>query len=435
MGAIANRAALSNLATITGPTVIESLTEAQLTDLQVGLSLLGYPVGDIDGLIGRKTRNAWAEYKADVFPGNPLMIGAESIDRLRQDILQLAAWETGNFASRDGTVHAIRGMCQAMGIGLPAQVAYVLATTQWETAQTFQPVKEAFWLDEAWRQSNLHYYPYYGRGYVQLTWDKNYKAYSDILGIDLVSDPDRALDPTVSLFVLVHGFKTGTFTGRRITDFINPHVTDFLGARRCINGTDRASEIADLAQKFLAATPPVAPVVTQTPVAVAVAAVAPVVAPAAGGDPAIEKLLLRPIARAAAYELKRLHPQVTFTSGRRDKASQARAMAENSVGRRTWISETYRVNKASQACQQWVLDNPQATTAAEIAAGLLATMNALTDTELGQLSRHLSGDAFDIQPMEPDHANIKGSINALAGLRTFLDREGGLVRWHAEFNA
>ncbi len=62
-------------------------------------------------------------------------------------------------------------------------------------------------------------------------------------------------------------------------------------------------------------------------------------------------------------------------------------------------------------------------------------MNALTDTELGQMSRHLSGDAFDIQPIEPDNANIKAAIRALPGLRLFLDQEGGLVQWHAEFNA
>ena len=430
MGAIADRAALSTLATVASPNLLDNLGKAQLAELQVALSLLGYPVGGIDGLIGPRTRNAWAEYKSDVFPGNPQLIGAESIARLRQDLLKLAAWETANFASKQGTIDAIKGMCQAMGLGLPTQIAYVLATTQWETAQTFQPVKEAFWHDEAWRKANLPYYPFYGRGYVQLTWQGTYKAYSDILGINLVSNPDRAMEPSVALFVLVHGFKTGTFTGRKITDFINPGLTDFVNARRCINGTDKATEIASLAEKFLAAAAPVA-----GPAPTAAVAAAPV-APADEGatDPAIEKLLLRSIARAAAYELKRLHPQVVFTSGRRDKAAQARAMAENCVGRPNWISQTYTPNKASQACQQWVLSNPQATTAQEIAAGLLVTMNTLTDTELGQMSRHLSGDAFDIQPTEPDTANIKETIRALPGLRTFLDREGGLVRWHAEFN-
>ena len=152
-------------------------------------------------------------------------------------------------------------------------------------------------------------------------------------------------------------------------------------------------------------------------------------------DPLIERLNLRPIARQAAYELKRQHPQVVFTSGRRDKAGQARAMAENSAGRPSWISETYAPNKASVACQKWVLDNPQARAVDQIAAGLLGVMNTLSDTELGQMSRHLSGDAFDIQPVEPDHRNIKGTIRTLAGLRNFFDRDGGLIRWHAEFNA
>jgi hypothetical protein len=432
MGAIADRAALPNLATVTSPSLVDNLSKEQLAELQAALSLLGYPVGDVDGLIGPRTRNAWAEYKSDIFPGNPQLIGAESIQQLRQDLLKLAAWETSHFSSKQGTIDAIKGMCQAMGIGLPAQIAYVLATTQWETAQTFQPVKEAFWNDEAWRRTNLSYFPYYGRGYVQLTWDRNYKAYSDILGIDLVTNPDRAMEPAVALFVLVHGFKTGTFTGRKITDFITQGTTDFVGARRCINGTDKATEIASLAQKFLADIGPVAAPAPPMPAAPASTGIGP---GAGATDPLIEKLALRSIARAAAYELKRLHPEVVFTSGRRDKGAQARAMAENSVGRRDWIQQTYAPNKASQACQQWILDNPQATTAQEITAGLLSTMNALTDTELGQMSRHLSGDAFDIQPVEPDHANIKGAIRTLAGLRIFLDREGGLVRWHAEFNA
>lgn len=440
MGAIADRATLSNLAEIANPTTLDMLGKAQLAELQAALSLLGYPVGDIDGLIGPRTRNAWAEYKTDVFEGNTQLIGAESIDRLRQDLLKLAVWETANFASKQGTIDAIKGMCQAMGLGLPTQIAYLLATAQWETAQTFQPVREAFWHDEEWRRENLSYYPYYGRGYVQLTWDRNYKTYSDILSIDMMGDLDRALDSPVALFVLVHGFKTGIFTGRKITDYINQGATDFINARRCVNGTDRAVEIASLAQEFLATISPVSGTVASVPAAVApVSSAMPVAAAATPGvaalDPAIERLSLRPIARAAAYELKRLHPEVMFTSGRRDKAAQARAMAENSVGRPTWISATYAPNKASEALQQWILNNPQATTAPEIAAGLLNTMNALTDTELGQLSRHLSGDAFDIQPVEPDHADIKGAIGALAGLRKFFDREGGLVRWHAEFNA
>src|SRR5690242_12617458 len=173
MGAIADRASLSELANVASPTPINKLSKDQLKDLQVALALLVYPVGDIDGEIVSRTRNAWAEYKSDVFPRNTDLIGPESIVRLRQDVLNLAASETANFSSKDGIIDAIEGMCRAMGIGLPTQIAYVLATTQWETAQTFQPVKEADWDGVAWRQSNLTYYPYYGRGYVQLTWERN----------------------------------------------------------------------------------------------------------------------------------------------------------------------------------------------------------------------------------------------------------------------
>jgi hypothetical protein len=74
-----------------------------------------------------------------------------------------------------------------------------------------------------------------------------------MLDIDMVNEPDIAMQHNVALFVLVHGFKTGTFTGRKITDFIDETKTDFVRARRCINGNDKAHEIAEIAKKFLAA--------------------------------------------------------------------------------------------------------------------------------------------------------------------------------------
>ena len=73
-----------------------------------------------------------------------------------------------------------------------------------------------------------------------------------MLDVDMVTDPDIAMQPEIALFILVHGFKTGTFTGRKISDYIDASKSDFVAARRCINGTDRAHEIAELARKFLA---------------------------------------------------------------------------------------------------------------------------------------------------------------------------------------
>ncbi len=252
IGAIKDKANFVHLAGLSNPMPVDTLNKDQLTELQTGLSLLGYPVGDIDGKFGQKTRNAWSEFKTEVFPGNPLLVGAESIAVLREKVLKIAAFDDADFSTKESTIKAIRGMCQAMDIGLPTQVAYVVATAQWETAQTFKPVKEAFWLSEEWRKANLSYYPYYGRCYVQLTWNTNYQKYSDLLGLNLVTNPDLAMRPDVALFVLVHGFKVGIFTGRKIIDFITAERTDFLGARRCINGEDQQDKIAALAQNFLA---------------------------------------------------------------------------------------------------------------------------------------------------------------------------------------
>jgi len=53
----------TKLSKIKEPTHINNLTEQQLNELQTALNILGYPAGRIDGLIGPKTRNAWAEFK------------------------------------------------------------------------------------------------------------------------------------------------------------------------------------------------------------------------------------------------------------------------------------------------------------------------------------------------------------------------------------
>lgn len=156
-----------------------------------------------------------------------------------------------DFASKDGTIAAMRAECQKQGLGLPEQIAYVLATVEWETNRTFKPVREAYWKSEDWRRQNLRYYPYYGRGYVQLTWKANYQKYAGIIGIDLVGNPDLALEPEIALFILVHGFKHGAFTGRKLEDYISREMADFYQARRCINGLDHAADIAQLAKKYL----------------------------------------------------------------------------------------------------------------------------------------------------------------------------------------
>lgn len=230
---------------------LSRISDDQMKELQTVLTALGYPVGLIDGLYGPKTRNAWAEFKTDVFVGNPDLIGPDSVEMLSHQLEQVSIAGKYDFSNKEGTVESIKLACIAHGINLKTQISYVLATVEWETAQTFKPVKEAFWLNERWREENLRYFPYYGRGYVQLTWEHNYQKYGKVLGIDLAGNPDLAMQPGVALFVLVHGFKTGAFTGRKMTEYINAVETDFINARRCINGRDRAHDIAQIAQGYL----------------------------------------------------------------------------------------------------------------------------------------------------------------------------------------
>ena len=132
------------------------------------------------------------------------------------------------------------------------QLAYVLATAYWETARTMKPVKEAYWVKnaEAWRKKNLRYYPWYGRGFVQLTWHQNYIRAGKELGLDLTTNPDKVMEPDISAEILVVGSKEGWFTGKKLTDYITVSKSDFFGARRIINGTDKARAIAEIAIEY-----------------------------------------------------------------------------------------------------------------------------------------------------------------------------------------
>jgi len=131
------------------------------------------------------------------------------------------------------------------------QLAYVLATAEWETNKTFLPVKEAYYLGskaEAYRKK-LKYYPWYGRGFVQLTWKENYIKAGEKLGKDLITNPDKAMEPEIAAWVLVLGMKEGWFTGKKLSDYITLKTSGFTEARRIVNGTDKAKEIAALAKK------------------------------------------------------------------------------------------------------------------------------------------------------------------------------------------
>lgn len=146
--------------------------------------------------------------------------------------------------NKDDHIKLILDECKRQGVTAPNQLAYILATVQHETAGTFTPLDE-------YGGRKTRYAPYWGRGYVQLTWKVNYQKYATLTGLDLVNFPDKAKDPKIAAFILVHGFKHGTFTGKKISDYISGTSCDFTNARRCINGTDKAALIASHARLWL----------------------------------------------------------------------------------------------------------------------------------------------------------------------------------------
>lgn len=166
----------------------------------------------------------------------------------------------------------VSAMNQDKSISYP-QAAYMLATTWHETATRMLPIEEygngknrtyGTWyrnsigalyslMDSAKRSAYLHSdypYLYYGRGYVQLTWYFNYENASKKIGVDFLNNPDLVMNKNHAVKIMIQGMKEGWFTGRKLSDYIYQSKKDYEGARRIINGTDKAKLIAGYAETF-----------------------------------------------------------------------------------------------------------------------------------------------------------------------------------------
>ncbi len=160
-------------------------------------------------------------------------------------------------------------------IGSPLPyAAYALGTAWHETAHTMQPIREhggtAYFTrlydvtgqrpDLARKMGNIN--PgdgprYCGRGYVQLTWRSNYRRASDELGYPLEGNPELAMRRDIAAQIMRRGMEEGWFTTKAFRDYL-PSAgaathSQFVQARRIINGTDKAELIAGYAVKFQAA--------------------------------------------------------------------------------------------------------------------------------------------------------------------------------------
>ena len=185
-------------------------------------------------------------------------------------------------------VEALLDACQTYGVTDARHVAYVLATPVIETGNTFEPIIEnlnysadglrrtfpkyfspadaAAYARQPQRIANHAYgnrmgngneasgdgWKFRGRGYCQITGKDNYTKFSRLLGIDLIGNPDLALSKSVAAKIAVVGMRDGVFTSKQLYDYFGVG-TDWINARRIINGTDRAADIATAAKAFHAA--------------------------------------------------------------------------------------------------------------------------------------------------------------------------------------
>jgi putative chitinase len=137
-------------------------------------------------------------------------------------------------------------------------LAYCLATTYHETAETFQPIEE-YGKGAGKSYGNkvgTYGHAYYGRGYPQLTWEENYKKGEQNLKdrynivARLHAEPHRMLEHEISAHVLFDGMVYGWFTGVGLPKYFNATTEDPQQARRIVNGTDKMDLIAGYYWKF-----------------------------------------------------------------------------------------------------------------------------------------------------------------------------------------
>ena len=149
-------------------------------------------------------------------------------------------------------INAVLDTSEARPPQLMSFLAYELGTVYHETAMTMLPIAEyGHGAGRSYGHPDLQTRQvYYGRGYVQLTWKYNYVAMGKLLDVDLVNHPDLALEPDIAAKIMFEGMEKGIFTGRKLADYFTAEKSDWINARRIINGLDCASAIATYAQEF-----------------------------------------------------------------------------------------------------------------------------------------------------------------------------------------
>lgn len=132
----------------------------------------------------------------------------------------------------------------------PLVMAGAMATIRVECGKNFKPIME-YATGEAYEgRKDLGNVQkgdgirYKGRGYIQLTGRSNYAVFGSKIGVDLISNPDLALDVEVGAKILAHYFKD-----RGVVEACL--AKDWLCVRKLINGVNRATGLPNGYNDFM----------------------------------------------------------------------------------------------------------------------------------------------------------------------------------------
>jgi hypothetical protein len=140
----------------------------------------------------------------------------------------------------------------------------MLATVKHECRHTWQPIREdgkgagMFYGKPhtvTGSDGKKYTHAYYGRGYIQLTLEGNYREMGKNLGLgdELLIHPEKALEPETSYKVMSYGMRNGSFSSNKdkLSDYINGTATDYYNARNIVNTQhDQAPLIKGYAEKL-----------------------------------------------------------------------------------------------------------------------------------------------------------------------------------------
>ncbi len=225
------------------------------------------PSGAVEAALSHYSDTAITPHKvkSQVIRSNP--------DAMYEDLVKASGLTKAEYPAARRTAKDLLAENAEHGVNNINQYAYELATTKREThmGNWMNEFGKSSYFEKKYGMHSSHRNDlqntqpgdgakFHGRGLVQITGRRNYTDWTERMekenyqhngeAVDLVNHPELAADPGIAAHIAVKGMRDGTFTGRKMSDYINDSKTDFYNARRVINGTDHAQEIADQATAF-----------------------------------------------------------------------------------------------------------------------------------------------------------------------------------------